>query len=100
MAKMKTNKKIPKFLQSVLWSYRLDQLDLKDDKDIIISQILNYGDWKDLKWLFSVYSEDDIRKVISNPSRGMWFPKALNFWLKMLDLKLPKEVIQKALIKL
>lgn len=97
---MKHDMKIPKFLQSVLWSYELDQLDLEEDKNIIITQILNCGDWQDLKWLLSVYSENDIREVVANPRRGTWFPKALNFWLTMFDLKLPKEVIEKAVIKL
>ncbi|MBU1486743.1 hypothetical protein KKH56_01660 [bacterium] len=44
---------VPKFLQSALWSYDLSKMDAgnKDDKRIIIEQVLNYGIWEQLKWL-------------------------------------------------
>lgn len=97
---MKKNNKVPKFLQSVLWSYNLKELDIQSDKTLIITQVLNYGDWKDLKWLYSIYTEEDIKKVVSHPRRGLWFERVLNFWEKMLDIRIPKEVRQKAIFKL
>lgn len=97
---MKKRNKLPGFLQSVLWSYDLKQMDLEEDKEIIITQVLNYGDWKDLKWLYSVYSEDDIKEVVSHPRRGLWFEKVLNFWEIMLGIRLPKKVRQKAIFRI
>lgn len=96
----KRNNRLPKFLQFVLWSYDSNKIDLEKDKEIIITQILNYGDWQDLKWLYSVYNEGDIKRVVSHPSRGLWFEKVLNFWEKMFNLRIPKKVRQKAIFNI
>lgn len=94
---MNEQNKLPKFLKSVLWSYELNKMDLKEDKEVIITQVLNYGDWKDLKWLYSVYTEGDIKEIVSHPRRGLWFEKVLNFWELMLGIHIPKEVRRAAI---
>lgn len=93
-------KKLPGFLQSVLWSYNLAELDLEKDKAAIIAQVLNYGDWKDLKWLCSIYSDKDIKKIVSHPGRGLWFEKVLNFWELMLNIRIPQRIRQKAIFNI
>ncbi|MGE4357535.1 MAG: hypothetical protein AB7E08_03140 [Candidatus Omnitrophota bacterium] len=91
---------MPKFLTSLLWSYNLNEIDLKEDKEIIITQVLNYGSWKELRWLYSVYPEKEIKKVVSHPRRGLWFDKVLNFWEIMFGIHLPKKIKQKAIFSL
>ncbi|MBI1871660.1 MAG: hypothetical protein HYS07_10805 [Chlamydiae bacterium] len=93
-------RKIPRSLQRVLWSYDIHKMDLDTSRELIIQQVLNHGDWKELQWLYKNYSEDEIRLVISHPRRGVWFPQVLNFWLKMLDVKLPKKTKGRALFSL
>lgn len=83
--------KIPQSLQSVLWSYNLKELNLQEDKETIITQVLNYGSWRDVKWLYSVYPEKDIRAVVSHPKKGLWFERALNFWEKVFDIRIPEK---------
>lgn len=97
---MNKKNKLPKFLQSVLWSYNLNKMNLKEDKEIIITRVLNYGDWKDLKWLYSVYTENDIKKIILHARRGMWFKKVINFWEIVLNLHIPKKIKQKAIFNI
>jgi len=92
--------KIPKKMKWLFWSYNINSLNLKKDKDYIITQALNYGTWEDVQWLFRVYPEREIVKVIKIPSRGLWFEKVLNFWLKIFNIKLKKNIYQKALIAL
>jgi hypothetical protein len=101
MAKVKNSKelKIPKRMKWLFWSYDIDSLDLKRDKDYIIPQVLNYGTWEDLKWLFKVYSRKEIKKAIKYPRRGVWFRKVLNFWTKIFNVKLKKEVFEKAIFR-
>ena len=94
MAKVK--KKIPKRMKWLFWSYDIESLDLKRDKEYIITQVLNYGTWEDLKWLFRIYSKEEIKKVVQNPSRGLWFKNVLNFWLKIFNVKIKKENFEKA----
>ena len=83
----------------LFWSYDIESLDLKKDKDYIITQVLNYGTWEDLKWLFKIYSEKEIKEVVKNPRRGVWFRKVLNFWTKIFNIKLKKEVFNKAIFR-
>jgi len=98
MSKVKIE--IPKKMQWLLWSYDIDSLDLEGDKDYIITQVLNYGTWEDLKWLFKVYSEREIKNVVKKPARGLWFRDVLNFWNLMLNLKLKKRVFEEAILDL
>lgn len=83
----------------LFWSYDIDSMDLKADKDYIITQTLNYGTWDDVKWLSRVYSEDEIKQVVSNPSRGVWFEKVLNFWVTVFDLHIKKSIWQEAILR-
>ena len=63
------------------------------------SQVLNYGTWEDLKLLYKLYPEKEIKKIIKNPRRGVWFRKVLNFWTKIFNIKLKKEIFEKAIFR-
>lgn len=63
--------KVPSSFQRLFWSVNVKSLDLKKDKEYIITQILNYGTEKELKWLIRIYPEEEIKKVIRNPRRGV-----------------------------
>jgi len=93
-------KKIPENVAPCLWSYDIDNIDLKKDKEIIITQVLNYGDADRIKWLYSVYTQEDIKKVVLDPRRGRWFEKVLNFWEVILKIKVPEEKKERAIFKL
>lgn len=93
-------KKLPKKFQRSLWSYDLDKMDSEVDKKEIITRVLNHGTWDDLKLLFELYSEEEIKKIVKNPSRGVWFEKVLNFWMTMFDIRLKKDIKEQALFRL
>ncbi len=90
---------LPKFLQTFLPSYKISRMDLKNpyDKKLIIEAVLNRGNMKDLKWLFKVYNLREIKQVVKKPSRGVWRERALNYWLKIFDIKLPKIIYRTAI---
>jgi len=92
-------KKIPKFLQPFLWFYNLNFLDLDNQaqRQLIIQQILNYGDEKAVKWLLKNFSLNEIKKTLKNPSRGFWHPESLTYWLKIFGLKLKRNTYEKAI---
>ena len=90
-------RKVPKQFQRVLWSYDISKMDLEEDKDEIITQVLNYGTWEDLKLLFKLYPEKEIKKVIRHPRRGVWFKKVLNFWTTIFNIRLKKDISKKVL---
>jgi len=92
--------KIPPRMRWLFWSYDIKSLDLERDKDYIITQVLNYGTWDEVKWLFKIYSESEIKKVVKNPSRGVWFEKVLNFWATIFNIHFNKNVWQKAVFNI
>ena len=91
---------LPRHFQTALWSYDLSKVDPLRDKKDIITQVLNYGDWHDIKRLFKLYSEEEIRKVIKTPRRGVWLEKVLNFWCTTLNIKLKQEIYHKAIFRI
>lgn len=88
---------LPKFLQSSLWSYDLNSLDIEENKELIITQVLNFGSDKQMEWLFKNYSIKDFKKVVSEPDRGIWLEEALNYWTKILGIKLKDWVYRLAI---
>lgn len=97
--KMKRKMQIPESIKSILWSYDLTDVDVEENKEMIITQVLNYGTWEDVKTLLKVYGEAEIKEVVSHPKRGYWWRKVLNFWVTVLDIKISKKNFEKAVIK-
>jgi hypothetical protein len=96
---IKNKKRVPKQFQRVLWSYDVNKMDLEEDKKEIITQVLNYGTWEDLKLLYRLYPEREIKEIVKNPRRGVWFKKVLNFWTTIFNIKLKREVWEKAIFR-
>ncbi len=92
--------KIPRHAAPCFPSCSIKILDLEKDKDLIITKILNYGNPERIRWLYSAYSTAEIKEVILNPRRGVWFPKVLNFWEIMLKVKIPEDKKGKAVIRI
>lgn len=89
---------LPKFLQPCFPSYDLKSLDIRKNKKLIITQVLNFGTEKDLKWLSKNYSKKDLKQVIVKPDRGVWLKDVLLYWQKILNLKIPKKDFQEAIL--
>lgn len=85
---------IPKFLQGVLWSVDTSKLDLEKNKTYIINQILAYGTWKQLKWLFKTYSRAEITEVFKLHPDKDYTAAAFNF-VKNILLGLEKTNLDK-----
>jgi hypothetical protein len=83
-------KKVPIRLQGILWSKDVRNLDLEKDKVYIIHQILMYGDFSDIRYLFHTYSLKVIQSVfISSPKKI--YTKPIFALLKKFILDLEKE---------
>lgn len=70
------------------------------DRDLIITQVLNHGDMRQLEWLAETYSQKEIEDVVRVPWRGMWFKRILDYWLKIFQIKIPPETYQKAILNI
>jgi len=72
---MLNNNRLPGFLKSTFWSTKLSDLDTQRDKAHIINQILAYGGIEELRWLFSTYPREDIKKsFVMHPAKVYRFP--------------------------
>ncbi len=70
---------IPDILQATLWSVGVNKLDLKRDRDYIVHQILAYGTWSDIKWLFSTYRKSEIvESFVKHPAKN-YLPASYHF---------------------
>lgn len=90
-------KKIPACVKITLWSYDIADLDDVRNRRTVIERVLNYGHMAAVKWLFHRYGRREIRKIIANPSRGVWFPEVLTFWRTILQIKLTPRIYHRAL---
>ena len=87
---MRRGRSLPAFLQPCLWSYDVRRLGRFPHAETIITQVLNYGDWRMVRWVLHAYAPSMIRRVISHPRRGQWFPQALSLWMKVYRVRLPR----------
>jgi hypothetical protein len=86
----KASKKIPQFLQPILWSADIASLNLEENKSYIINQILSLGTIKELQWLFRIYPKKTIQKVFIHQPAKIYTPSAFHFCKNIL-LDLPRE---------
>lgn len=83
---------IPGNLQPILWSKDINKIDLQKDKNYVIHQVLAYGTWENLGWLFKTYSREEIKKVFVEKPAKDYVPASFNF-IKDYVLDLPNENI-------
>lgn len=80
---------LPSFLQVYLPSYDISKFDPKSAAVAreVITQVLNEGNEKAVKWVFDNYTLDQIRECIKNPQRGTWFEESINYWKTILKIE-------------
>lgn len=71
--------RIPKRLQGILWSSPISKLGLDKHKVYIIHQVLMYGDFKQIRWLFDTYTKEQIKKVFLTKPQKIYTKPALNY---------------------
>jgi len=55
--------------RELFWDTDPDRLDLQKNKEYIIERTLEFGDDGAIRWLFSVYSQSEIRKILAESRR-------------------------------
>lgn len=58
------NNILPEFFKPLLWSYDFSKIDLEKNKNTIILNAINYGDWKHWQWLARYYGAEEVRRVL------------------------------------
>lgn len=78
---------VPKKLQPILWSTDVKLLNVQRDKGYIIHQVLIYGIFEELQWLFSTYSKKEIIDVFINKPQKI-YPRIVFYFIKNFILQL------------
>ncbi len=71
---------LPKFLKPFLWSYDFSIIDPEKHKNIIIKNILDFGDKRSTDWLTKNYTNEEIKEVIKKTTKSEWSKKSINLW--------------------
>lgn len=93
---------IPKFLQPYLAPYDLSKLDVSSPgvSREIITEVLNRGDSKAVKWVFSSFPAKKIESAIIDPTPGTWLKSSLSYWQKILGVSSSSQKFQRAILNL
>ena len=86
-------KKVPKNLQGILWSVPVERLDLLKHESYVIHQILMYGNFDHIRWLFSTYPRKRIASVFLHKPQKIYTKAALNYVNKYI-LELDNKQLQ------
>jgi len=80
------NSEFTQAVKATLWSYDTSKIDVLRDKELIITNVLNYGTKEATDWLFQTYSKEDIKNILKKPRPGEWNKKSLNLWSLIFDV--------------
>lgn len=78
---------LPHSVLTTLWSSDPKKIDPLKHKQIIIANVLNFGDQEATKWIFQYYGQKEIKEIAAKIPAGQWNEKSLNFWSTLLDIK-------------
>lgn len=87
---------LPKSVKSVLWSYDTNKIDLDLHKKLIVSSVLNFGNYNATNWLFFKYGKKQVTKIAELIPVLQWNVKSLNYWSLLLGIcpRLKSEIIK------
>jgi len=71
------------FRQSLFWDVDPKNIDAEKNARYVIERILEFGEPKEVKWLFGRYSKDEIKRVMNLP-RSQVNRKSKALWSLML----------------
>lgn len=77
-------KKIPQWLQPILWSVKVNHLDLGEDKVYIIHQVLVHGFLKEWGWLFKTYTKETVKEIFIRQPLRIYNSMNFNFVKEIL----------------
>lgn len=80
------NNLLPKMFKQLLWSYRFEEVNPKDNKRTIIVNSINYGDLPHWQWLFKYYGKTSLRHTIQNIPFSEFRPGAIKLMGLLLNL--------------
>lgn len=85
--KAKQKIKLPESFRYLLWSYRFPDIDPEDDKERIIINTINYGNWEHWRWITDYYGISEVKRVIEDTPASEFRPRVLKLISLLLKIK-------------
>lgn len=98
-SKIVFSEKLPEFFRPLFWSYDFSLIDPVGDKERIIVNTINYGDWKHWRWILSYYGAEGVRKIIEGIPVSEFRERALKLICLLMKIKKMKYETRGAKIK-
>jgi len=84
----KRNKqKLPEDFKPLMWSYDFSKIDPEKDKETIIINTINYGLWKQWKWLLSYYGKKKLKRIISELAASEFYKEPFKIMMLLLNIQ-------------
>ena len=74
-----------KFRQTLFWDTNPKKIDTKKNAQYVIERILDFGNDKEVRWLYNFYDKSLLKKVVSK-SRSL-MSETRNLWMLLLENK-------------
>ncbi len=74
-----------KFRQALFWDTNPKKIDAKKNAQYIIERVLDFGNDKEVRWLYHFYDKSLLKKVVAQ-SRSLR-PRTKNLWISLLKSK-------------
>jgi hypothetical protein len=71
--------KLPLQIQGLIWTKKIENIDLEKDKALIIHHVLRHGRVEDISWLLRAYPHDKIRQIFLNSPLNIYSRSSLHF---------------------
>jgi len=78
--------KLPESFKPLLWSYRFSEIDPRENKERIIINTINYGDWSHWQWIVRFYGKKELKKIIEDIPVSEFQKRALNLICLLLKI--------------
>jgi len=82
--------KLPEFFKPLFWSYDFSLIDPQKDRERIVVNTINYGDWQHWQWIVNHYGKEEIKRILENVPASEFRKRALKLISLLLKIEKTK----------
>ncbi len=79
--------RVPRRLVPYFQEYDTRHLRIRRDANLIIGRTLEFGTWREVRWLFKHYGAQRIKRFVRELGERTLLPPTFNYWRKLFGLK-------------
>lgn len=79
--------RVPPFLRPFFWDVPLSSLSLGHHRQFILARLLEFGDWKAVRWAFHTYPKESLVEFLRDEGAGQLSHRAWNLWALQFGIR-------------